>query len=72
MTIKKCDRCGAEITEKHQNIFDRINDTLNDMLGGDKTTYEIKKYVDHMAYDVDLCEDCQKSFNEWLDGGLTI
>lgn len=59
MQIKKCDRCGAEITEiielpLQQMILPRYSI---------KVTYSINNIVD-----VDLCDKCQRDFEKWLHG----
>lgn len=69
MTIKKCDRCGAiiEDPEKNINVFDAIAEAIKNAVY-QSITYGVNKYVDgEFSQRLDLCEDCQKSLNEWLN-----
>lgn len=69
MTIKKCDRCKAEILPPapSKNFFEAL-DKFIQSFGDDETTFKISKCIDGDVYqEYDLCEDCQKKLEEWLN-----
>ena len=73
MIINKCDRCGAiiEDPEKNENVFGAIIKDIKNAVY-QQITYGVSKYVnDEYPQRLDLCEDCQKSLNEWLKQGVT-
>lgn len=66
-----CDRCGKEILEKGYN-----DSGVSKILSMSQTRYRLRVFRnwqpwhEHEALYVehDLCPDCQKSFEDWMDG----
>ena len=62
MIIHKCDRCETEIVPRNKTIGDMIND----LFGEQKPDLRISDCSKSFPSYIDLCEDCQKSFDEWF------
>lgn len=63
MIIHKCDRCREEIVPRKKTIGELLNIEL---FGEEKLNLRISDCSQSFPTYIDLCEDCQKSFDEWF------
>lgn len=63
MIIHKCDRCGTEIVPRKKTLSELLN---MELFGEEKSSLRISDCSKSFPTYIDLCEACQKSFDEWF------
>lgn len=71
MQAKKCDRCGAFYTENKTRCYDNENRSREVVYGVAKVTSELIYGQPVTVSQIDLCDNCLDSFDNWVKSGKT-